>query len=77
MKVPEKIWINPLLDLPKLNGVIDKDSIQYVRKNGFIDKACEWMENHNDYLRVHDNGRGVRFDMTQCVSDFRKAMEGE
>lgn len=40
-----------------------------------LDKACEWLENHNDYLRVHDNGRGVRFDMTLCVMDFRKAME--
>ncbi len=40
-----------------------------------IEKACEWLQNHNDYQRIHDNGRGVRFDMTQCVIDFRKAME--
>lgn len=33
MEAPEKIWINPTLDLPKLNGVIDKDSVQYVRKD--------------------------------------------
>ena len=43
----------------------------------FINKACKWLENHNDYLRIHDNGRGVRFDMTQCIIDFRKAMKGE
>lgn len=40
-----------------------------------IEKACEWLLNHNDYQRVLDNGNGVRFDMTQCVTDFRKAME--
>lgn len=40
-----------------------------------IDKACEWLENHNDYQRVCDNGGGVRFDMTQCVIDFRRAMK--
>lgn len=40
-----------------------------------IEKACEWLLNHNDYQRVLDNGGAVRFDMTQCVMDFRKAME--
>ena len=40
-----------------------------------VDKACKWLLNHNDYQRVLDNGCGVRFDMTQCVMDFRKAME--
>lgn len=49
--------------------------VEYVRKGAFIDKACEWLENHNDYQRVCDNGGGVRFDMTQCVIDFRKAMK--
>lgn len=40
-----------------------------------IDKACEWLLSHNDYQRVLDNGKDIRFDMTQCVMDFRKAME--
>lgn len=41
MEAPEKIWINPPIDLPKLNGVIDKDSIQYIRTDSFINKAKE------------------------------------
>ena len=45
------------------------------QKEQTIDKACEWLESHNDYQRVLDNGAGVRFDMTQCVIDFRKTME--
>lgn len=49
-------------------------AVEIARKE-VIDKACEWLENHNDYQRVLDNGRGVIFDMTQCVTDFRKAME--
>lgn len=54
-----------------------KDVEQYnkYKQDKLIEKACEWLENHNDYLRVLDNGKGVRFDMTQCVIDFRKAME--
>ena len=40
-----------------------------------LDNACEWLLNHNDYQRVLDNGCSIMFDMTQCVMDFRKAME--
>ena len=48
MEAPEKIWINPSMDLPKLNGVIDKDSIQYVRKDIFIKKALYWLKKNFD-----------------------------
>lgn len=36
MEAPEKIWINPSMDLPKLNGIIDKDSIQYICKDALV-----------------------------------------
>lgn len=36
MEAPEKIWINPTLDLPKLNGVLDKDSVEYIRKDALV-----------------------------------------
>ena len=45
------------------------------QKEPLIDKACEWLENHNNYQRVSNDGHTVRFDITQCVMDFRKAME--
>lgn len=40
-EAPEKIWINPSMDLPKLNGVIDKDSIQYIRKEALVKYLSE------------------------------------
>ena len=40
-----------------------------------LDKVCEWLKNHNNYQRVHDNGGAVRFDMTQCIFDLREYME--
>lgn len=46
--------------------------------NGYIqavEKACEWLENHNDYIDVKD-GNVTYFDMDKCVKDFRKAMNG-
>ena len=39
---PEKIWIDPASDLPKLSGHIDKDSVEYIRKDAFIEKALKW-----------------------------------
>ena len=47
-------------------------------EQGYMDAARKvycWLENHNGYQRVHDNGRGVRFDMTQCIIDLKKFME--
>ena len=65
MEAPDKIWINPLIDLPKLSGVIDKDSIQYVRKDALIKKAIEWLQ--DNFLSFNDDD----------VEDFKKYMKGE
>ena len=40
-----------------------------------VEKACEWLENHNDYIDVKD-GNVTYVDMEKCVEDFRKADEG-
>lgn len=67
---PEKIWIDPATDLPKLSGHIDKDSIEYIRKDAFIEKAAEWLE------PVLKNYAGY-YAGTDILGDFRKYMEGE
>ena len=38
---PERIWIDLASDLPKLSGYVDKDSVEYIRKDAFIEKAVE------------------------------------
>lgn len=46
--------------------------------NGYIqaiEKAVEWLENHNDYIDVKD-GNVTYFDMRKCVEDFSKYMRG-
>lgn len=46
--------------------------------NGYIqavEKAVEWLKNHNDYIDVKD-GNVTYFDMEKCVEDFGKYMEG-
>ena len=75
MEAPEKIWINPTLDLPKLNGIIDKESIQYVRKDAFIEKACVKLKKLM-YDNLMFQGRLHREEVIDYfVEDFKKYME--
>ena len=59
---PERIWIDPATDLPKLSGHIDKDSVEYSRTDAFIEKACTYLDSI-----------GHRY----IIDAFRKYMEGE
>ena len=69
MKAPEKIWINPTLDLPKLNGVLDKDSVEYIRKDAFIEKAEEFI-----YSALNDGIMGTA-NIEDFMRLFKKYME--
>ena len=42
---PDKIWIDPTTDLPKLSGHMDKNSVEYVRADAFIEKAVDYLNN--------------------------------
>ena len=64
---PEKLWIDPTNDLPKLSGHIDKGSVEYTRTDAFIEKACEWLKN---------NLQGI-VGGSIYMEDFRKYMEKE
>lgn len=64
MEAPEKIWINPSMDLPKLNGVIDKYSVQYVRTDTFIEKAVSYIQQHWIWN-------------TKMIENFKNYMKGE
>lgn len=73
MEAPDKIWINPSIDLPKLNGCIDKNSIEYIRKDTFIKEVCKWLK-ENAYFYVNDYTGSLNDDM--LVDEFRKTMKG-
>jgi hypothetical protein len=77
-EAPEKIWINPSMDLQKLNRVIDKDSIQYVRKDAFIEKTCDWLKNHyRDYMYNPTGKRLEAFFGGDMCNDFENYIKGE
>ena len=64
-KLPEKIWIDPANDLPKLSGHIDKNSIEYIRKDAFIEKAIKYIAN-----------RFLAPGMGDEINDFVNYMKG-
>ena len=81
MEAPEKIYLYPS-DIAGEEyedewGTFPwgEDCVEYTRTDAFIEKAVEWLENHNDYIDVKD-GNVTYFDMEKCVKDFRKAMKG-
>lgn len=72
MKAPERIWIDPATDLPKLSGHIDKDSVEYIRTEVFIEKACEWLSKHAK--KYYFNKEGHYLGTDELVEDFKIAM---
>ena len=68
MEIPEKIYLttdgdNSFVNTQKRS---DNKGIEYVRKDAFINKACEWIKYNNE------NG-GCLFDGWE--EDFKKYME--
>lgn len=79
-KAPERIWIDPATDLPKLSGHIDKDSIEYTRTDAFIEKALEFLDGCiPDYIDLtHANvDTFMNVDNKRFIDEFRKYMKGE
>lgn len=76
MEAPDRIWIDPLIDLPKLNGHINNDSVEYTRTDAFIEKACKFLSNEaNIPLWEGDNTFGC--DTSKLVEIFKNYMKGE
>jgi len=68
-KAPERIWIEPATDLTKLSGHVDNDSVEYVRKDAFIEKAEEFI-----YSALNDGIMGTA-NIEDFMSLFKKYME--
>jgi hemerythrin superfamily protein len=72
-KAPKRIWIDPATDLPKLSGLIDKDSVEYIRKDTFMEKARKWFEDQNEWFDIN----GIKHCDMEDFEDFKKYMKGE
>lgn len=82
MEAPEKIYLCPSdlagidYDEEWLRLPLDDNSIEYIRKDAFIEKACGWLENNaSNYIIEHPFGSDVDFEEDKMVEDFKKYME--
>jgi len=75
MEAPEKIWMNDewvwQFDDKDFMG---EDSIEYVRKDAFVERACEFLKSYRqDTIDGTGYIAGIVNDKT--IEEFKKAME--
>lgn len=76
-QIPDKIWINPLIDLPKLSGVIDKDSVQYTRTDVLIEKAEKYLKDKFIEDVSVLAGGPVHIGFSTAIKNFINYIKGE
>lgn len=82
-EAPEKIYLfeNPVSGTPDdrwLSKRSDDEDVEYVRKDAFIEKACEWVK-ENITNNLNANSILVRnscVTLGMLVDDFKKYMNG-
>jgi hypothetical protein len=83
-EAPEKLYYAPYGDIREDNPITDND-IEYVRKDAFVEKACEYFRRNLEDTKVIDDYRnilvrGIQASYTsveEFIGDFKKYMEGE
>lgn len=81
-EAPDKIYIHPDIGgkeflRPWLHRPANSESIEYVRKDAFIEKAKKYLEEHfiNDISIIAGGYVNIRFN--QAFENFIKYMKGE
>jgi len=77
---PERLYLSKTIYSTYLYQVPDPDdetAVEYIRKDAFIEKACEWIEKRAARYLVDRFVYGMRITGidTSITDDFRKDME--
>ena len=70
-EAPEKIWIDNLDEGFWFDSPSGNKSIEYIRKDAFIEKACEYLEPQVMIMLAGD-----KIDTDKFIEDFKNAMRG-
>ena len=75
-EAPERVYISliPSISGGYLYTTVNKDfpnAVEYTRTDGFVEKACEWLEQNVKIILCGD-----KIDTDNFIDDFRKYMEG-
>lgn len=83
IKYASKDYVNYLLDKQEYhNENYTEDDIRLAFEKGakwadktMIEKACKWLEQHQEDYNMYDAWRGDYINFTSLIIDFRKAMK--
>ena len=83
VKYASKDYVNYLLDKQEYhNENYTEDDIRQAFEKGakwadktMIEKACKWLEQHQEDYNAYDAWRGDYINFTSLIIDFRKAMK--
>ena len=81
MEAPKKLYVDTEDNLTDsiLYGFTEKhkdDDIEYIRKDVFIEKAAEWLEEHKEVVETEDNGI-MGWIPDYLIEHFKNYMEEE
>lgn len=68
--LPDKIYVIPNFDRRWQTKAIDDESIEYINKDTFIEKACDW-------LRKYVNPIAGTYLFEEDIVKFKNYMKGE
>lgn len=77
MEAPEKIYITPNFQRRWFTKEIDDESTEYVRKDAFIEKACEGIEHLLSGYIIRNFHFGDSYEMDTLIEDFKNYVKGE
>ena len=80
MEAPEKIYIHPDIGgreflRPWLHRPANDESVEYVRKDAFIEKACEGIEHLLSGYIIRNFHFGDSYEMDTLIEDFKNYMK--
>ena len=81
MEAPEKIYIEVTPDGTRYYRDVVKEQrtensdIEYIRKDAFIEKVCEWLKNNVEKYYYLDEAYDKIISIKNLNNDFKKYME--
>ena len=80
-EAPEKLYLHPTANgnvgASWLVFPLTNEDVEYIRTDAFIEKACEWIEDHiYEYLKMNRTWNDPDYD-SKLIGDFRNYMKGE
>ncbi len=75
MIMPEKIYATPNFDRRWQTKAIDDESVEYVRKDAFVEKTSKWIEENIKKWYENINAHGFRGMTPMMIIEYRKYIE--